>query len=697
MAYALAEYTFGVIAPLLWTDERAHVFGLAGHLLARHHTLLTAAQWRGTLWLFGCYLILGVLTGVAGLLIPCALPDKPHSRYRAITLTMVLVFGIHLFSIGLPASSYLAAITAMGLIGAAVFTRQDGHYFFGLAKLPGLVAFLLIVSGWLIERFQSYDLSIATGTLSMLLALVGIYMLAGLARRCLAIARRHVSGYWALPHPAMALIAALSVGAWVHSSTASSMPIRPLPGTQAAARPNVILITLDTVRADHMGVYGYARHNTPNLQSFAGQSTLYSHFVAAAPLTLTSHASIFTGLYPQSHGAFPVHGSYPRGRPLADTFPTLATILRQNGYLTLGVIANNNYLRPEFGLTKGFQFVDVPEPVQIVSGDGPYLLKNVLRRILSVAELGQDLDRRYITAREVNQRAFRWLERAGRQSAPFFLFLNYMDAHTPYVPPAPFDRFYPGRDPKFDTPDYNELSAEINDSNKYIDARVRAHLTSQYDGAIAYLDAQLGELIFHLKHTGQYKDTLIVITSDHGESFGERNLLGHDTSIYQNEVAIPLIIKYPNTDQGRRDDRLASHVDLLPTILESTGISPLPGAQGASLLRPGAPETHYVVSEFHGSALSVGPRFTHPATALYWSRYKLIYSTAGARELYDLSADPEEKIDLFRQGDPIAVLMTGKLRDWSRQTPPKFVQPEQSLREAAKRLDSLGYAHTVSH
>ena len=699
MAYALVEYVFGTIGPLVWTDERMHVLGMIGPLVARHHTILTAAQWRGTALLFGCYFLLGVLTGLASLLIPGDVLDRPASACKLITLSLVAGFGVHLFFIHLPASGYLPTITALAFIGAAVWKGKEASSLFTFARFPSLVACLLIMSASLIGRLELHNLSIALGTLATLLALLASSVSLRLAERSFAILARYFPA-GLRPRPlGIALIAGLSVGAWMDSSTASPRALGSMGGGRPAAlRPNIVLITLDTVRADHMGIYGYERRNTPNLRSFAQQSTLYSRFVAAAPLTLTSHASIFTGLYPQSHGAFPVRGTYPQGRPLADSFPTLATILRGSGYLTLGVMANNTYLRSEFGLTRGFDFADVPEPVQIVSGDRPYLLKNALRHIVPVGELGQDLDRRYITAREVNQRAYRLLERAGRQRASFFLFLNYMDAHSPYEPPPPFDRLYPGKNVRFDGPDYDRVAAQVNDTGKPLDSRVRAHLTSQYDGAIAYLDSQLGELISYLKHTGQYDHTLIVITSDHGESFGlePRNFVGHDTSVYQNEVGVPLIIKYPNTSQGQRDDRLAGHVDLLPTILEVAGLPPLPGAQGVSLLRSNDPTTRYVVSEFHASASFSGPRFAHRKTALYWDTYKMIYSAEDGAEVYNLKSDPQERTNLFRTGDPIAELITAKLREWSRQTPPKYLRAEPSLRKAAERLDSLGYAHTPS-
>src|SRR5262249_13887918 len=139
--------------------------------------------------------------------------------------------------------------------------------------------------------------------------------------------------------------------------------------------PNVLLIAMDTVRADHLAVYGYSRNTTPHLRDFARQAVLYKNPIAVAPHTLPSHASMFTGLYPQSHGAHHSFPDFPQCRPLATAFPTLASVLTSEGYQTVAVMANRYFLRPQFGIARGFQFADWQQPVETLNGSMQFFLR----------------------------------------------------------------------------------------------------------------------------------------------------------------------------------------------------------------------------------------------------------------------------------------------------------------------------------
>jgi arylsulfatase A-like enzyme len=285
------------------------------------------------------------------------------------------------------------------------------------------------------------------------------------------------------------------------------------------------------------------------------------------------------------------------------------------------------------------------------------------------------------------------LDQARQANSPFLLFLNYMDAHAPYLPPAPYDAMYPGRDMGYSLASYAETAARVNDKNLPMTAKERAHLVSQYDGAIAYLDEKIAELVAHLKQNGQFDRTMIVITADHGEAFGDRNIMAHDTSVYQDQVHVPLIVKYPEQTRAERVDALTSHVDIMPTVLDVLNIKAPAAMQGIDLRRTGEAPGRVVVAEMHGSVSWSEPRFAQIEWALYSGSHKMIYSDKGTRELYDLSTDPTELHNLYRQDAPQVAELRTRLVDWSRRTLPQYRDPDSASREVEKRLESLGYAH----
>jgi len=193
----------------------------------------------------------------------------------------------------------------------------------------------------------------------------------------------------------------------------------------------------------------------------------------------------------------------------------------------------------------------------------------------------------FLRAADINSRAFRALDEV-RARKPFFLFLNYMDAHFPYTPPAEFrDRFPAQRVHLRPVAAYNEMDNSINTGRRRLTEAEKESLIAGYDGGIAYLDAEIGKLFDRLRASGAFENTLIIVTSDHGEAFGEHNLIGHTvTSVFQNGAHIPLLVKFPRQRDGQRSSAMVSHVDLLPTVLDITGYPPTSGLQGRSLRSP---------------------------------------------------------------------------------------------------------------
>jgi arylsulfatase A-like enzyme len=351
-----------------------------------------------------------------------------------------------------------------------------------------------------------------------------------------------------------------------------------LPTTSASApasphRPNVIVVTLDTVRADHLSVYGYPQDTTPNLRTWWRQgATRYTRAFATSDMTLASHASIFTGLLPSEHGA---HRRGPRPdtglRPSADT---LAIRLHQAGFVTAGIAANAAYLSPRFGFNAGFDYYDARRPPRLTAPSPSYFFGGTLLYWL-LAYAGPDFQFSYRSATQITNQALELVPQLKATGRPFFLFLNMMDAHTPMVAPPAYRHAFGVRDDGFYwVRDYAQLVKEINSGMRTITNQERTNLIASYDAAIAYLDAELGRLLTTLAAVGVLDDSVIVITSDHGELFGHSGAVGHDgVGIVPGVFHVPLLIRFPGSREARNDRRAVSSIDLYPTILELCGLS----------------------------------------------------------------------------------------------------------------------------
>jgi arylsulfatase A-like enzyme len=469
----------------------------------------------------------------------------------------------------------------------------------------------------------------------------------------------------------------------------ASGPARP----PAAGKPNVILISLDTVRADHLSVYGYGRNTTPHLKDFAAESVVFTHAVASSDMTLPTHASMFTGLYPSQHGAH-FSREHRIGAPLQSRFVTLAESLHRNGFWTGGVVANGGYLSVAFGLQAGFEYWDqrlprvllTPAPESFLRGR----VRDIAARLLPVSEL----DRVTRGGREINDAAFAALSQRPGDGRPFFLFLNYMDAHVPYIPPAPYDTMFPGKDPAFTENRYMSTYLDVIAHDRKISDSAHRHLVSQYDGGIAYLDAQLAVLFERLKAAGLYDNTLIIVTGDHGEALGERNCMDHGgMSLYEEQIHVPLIIKFPNSRRAATVSAPVSSVDILPTVLDVAGVPNPANVAGVSLNAP-VPEGREVISEsFPGGRafFTNATRFDRMYRSVVSSSLKFIAPSAGKPELYDLRHDPAEATNLYNPDEAQSRAVSERLIAWSRTMRGGAQGPVKIDRETMERLRSLGY------
>ena len=508
-----------------------------------------------------------------------------------------------------------------------------------LAGLPA-VAFLFAFLGLLSLLFMIAWLE----TYAALLLAVG---LAVQTARSVAARARGFSSLVRHTTPLLvALVVALAVGVqgWQGLAERRALAKLPLPPAPPDA-PNVLLIVLDTVRAQSLSLYGYARPTTPRLERLARAGVRFDRAIAPAPWTLPSHASMFTGRVPNELSA-------NWRKPLDATYPTLAEVLSAHGYETAGFVANTVYCTVESGLSRGFAHYEdyLLSPGEIIRSSSLGRAFDVNGRLQQFTIYHQRLGRK--SAPEVNDGFLRWLS-ARQQRRPFFAFINYFDAHAPYLPPPPYDVMFalkiPWREPR--DPRDDALLSE-----KRSPLKIGVKRRNAYDGSIAYLDYHLGLLFDELQKRGVLANTLVIITSDHGEEFGEHGFIGHGLTLYWPSLHVPLVILFPSRVPAGKTvlepvtlrDLPATMVDLL----QLEGGARLPGTSlsrywnGALDLESAAGEP--LLSELSGLPPThiQGPASKGNMRSLVMGRYHYIRNGDGREELYNFEADPWEMHDL---------------------------------------------------
>lgn len=406
---------------------------------------------------------------------------------------------------------------------------------------------------------------------------------------------------------------------------------------RAAGAPNVLLIILDTVRGFNLSLSGHQRATTPELATWADQGTIMERALAPSSWTLPSHAMMFTGDWAAT-------ARVTARVPMRAGAPTLAEVLAQDGYATGGFVGNLIYTTRSTGLDRGFQHYE-DYPRDIVE----------FFRSATLSRLGLDATRwkwamrhqqwfSWKNGAEVREGAIAWIER--QSGHPWFAFLNFMDAHDPWFLPAPYDTAF-GADVRGLTLDDLRAAQDSNPSAELLDRRERA-----YDGAIRYLDHQVAWLLESLRLRGLLENTVVIITSDHGEQFGDHGVVGHGTTLYRPVIQVPLIVLAPGCPEGGlRQPVPVSLSDLPATIMAMAGIAPhpFPGRSFHDLVcgetrDPGPLFSMLLVPgrEGEGFQLSVA------ADSLRYIR------KGNGGELYDFERDPWETNDLSRMPEGAA-------------------------------------------
>lgn len=377
---------------------------------------------------------------------------------------------------------------------------------------------------------------------------------------------------------------------------------------------NVILITISTLRADHVSCLGYKRDTTPNLDAFARENVLFRNAFATSSWMMPAHGSIFTSLYPSIHGATHID------KKLANEHYTLAEILKDNGYYCVGFCCNPR-LDEEHGFAQGFDFYD------------DYSVSVILHSLVLGNEEDFDINRHRTNAL-INDVAIGWLQ--NNTHKPFFMFIHYYDNHWDYLPPSPYRELY---DPDYNGPiNGTNVAREPLFSNPPNERDIQ-HMIALYDGEVKQTDKDLGEVLQVLKDKSLLDNSIVIILGDHGEQFYEHGHTSHH-GIYEELIHIPLAVSIPGSKaKGKIIDCLVSHVDIMPTILDYLQI-PIPNACQGKSLKPLIEEQVEAINEFVFAEYTGGA--APDSYAVRSTRYKC-HDVNSESCAYDLLKDPYEQ------------------------------------------------------
>jgi len=408
-----------------------------------------------------------------------------------------------------------------------------------------------------------------------------------------------------------------------------------LPPAMAGA-PNVLLIVWDAARAASLSAWGYERETSPALDRMAGEGVRFTRAIAPAPWTLPTHASLFTGHYPH-------HTSVGWRDPLDDSHPTLAEVLARNGYTTAGFAGNRHYAGSIFGLDRGFVHYD--DRVQIGFGTALYtwwLTRVTVLPFLDFFGEQRSVTRRYASA--IQNDFLGWTRRhSGR---PWFAFLNLYDAHDPYLAPPPWNRVFSTR----------RLRTTFEDDRIVYSPEELAELQTSYDACLRYLDAELGRLLARLRADGTLDRTLVIVTSDHGEEFGEHggDLTRHGRSLYLPALHVPLVMRYPPLGRGLIRSETVTLRDIPATIMDI--LDPPVGHvfPGRSLVRtraaddslPAEPVFATVQRHLQADLWEQWPASAGDVHAVFDGAIHYIRDALGREFLFDIDHDPWEQHNL---------------------------------------------------
>lgn len=441
--------------------------------------------------------------------------------------------------------------------------------------------------------------------------------------------------------------------------------------TQSAEPPpNILLISIDSLRSDHLGSYGYGRDTSPNLDALARGGARFETALAPSPWTLPSHVTLLTGRHPAAHGV-----NNP-DRKLAESIPTLAEELHAAGYATAAFVSGP-YLRTAYAYDRGFDLYDQ-----------------------SLAAVSPGKSRTGISSPQLIDNLLRWIgqEKGEAAEKPFFAFLHLWDVHYDFAPPPPWDSHF--------DPDYTGTrdGAGIEGLAPDLPARDLEHIVALYDGEIRFTDEELGRLFSALKARGLFENTIIIVTADHGEEFFEHGRIGHAITLFDESLRVPLIVHHPRSiDPGMVLDGQVRLMDVAPTVLGLAGLPP-----GDIGMPAGAPIESRDLSPWLRGDLFAGrfPELVSFPENRVWGKGRTAVRTAGDKlirengidyfEIFDLDNDPTEMSRRTGDGDDLAATLWELLQleksfaDWRETAEVEAPKMEVKGRLRAQ-LEALGY------
>ncbi|MCB9709376.1 MAG: sulfatase-like hydrolase/transferase [Myxococcales bacterium] len=477
------------------------------------------------------------------------------------------------------------------------------------------------------------------------------------------------------PLPGVGLLVACGLALWATVPHLKQIAETDSPARVTAPSPrNVLFIVVDTLRADHLPMYGYSQSRTPHLDAFARDAVRFEHAFVNASWTRPSFASLLTGRLPSSHGVMAKSDGLP------EAVETLPEVLTKGGWNTFGVVTNFN-VAPYFNFQQGFGTYEYLEPDFVLGAD------DMSAKLLLVQFLKQRIEKlrtlkgrvepgaAYQDAKRVNENIFDWLN--GTPKQPWMMFVGYMDPHDPYF-------VHPYRGVGY--------SRAANQKPRPEEA---SRLRTLYDGEIAYWDSEFGRLIARLKALGYYEQMTVIVTSDHGEEFGDHGGFWHGTTLYDEQLHVPLFVKLPNHEQGGSVvNHWVQSIDVMPTLLRQLGQDVPKGVQGGDLFR--GTDLIYAEESHEGNVLEAvrERRETGP--------YKLIHANPNnprglkPTEVYDVQTDPQEQHDLADTRPTLVAQIQKTLKEAAKaarhsavgRTPVNLEQDD----DAEERLKALGYA-----
>ncbi|MEJ2721571.1 MAG: sulfatase [bacterium] len=570
-------------------------------------------------------IVTGVLIGAVYFLIEPAREFRGH--FVQLGSPLANVFAVYLM---FGAALGIVMALLLGAVNACVMRRVDPKRFAAYYFL--WLVFVLIVV--LVARYRPLDeIKAIPASRTMIWILSGFAGLTAAAwglTRYLGTRNRLFSGVAAA---FVAVSAALVVLAAVSNMVAAHR-YSSLPGDRepAVGSPNIILIVSDALRPDHLSAYGYDRDTSPNLSRMADEGALFLNARAHGNRTIISMPAIFTSMYPSFHGAMAKGKHF---RPLPQDRTTLAEFLQSNGYTTVGLL-NNVYLKTRFGLDQGFDKKEYFNAGRFRLG-----LYKLLRQLGLIDDSRTSQSAHYDAHEETNV-AIRWLKRL--KDRPYFLYVHYMETHHRYVPPPKYAKMFdPNGTPEgamelfYHTVD--ELS-EFDGVSLDISEDELQQLKDYYDGAIRYTDDEIGRLMGEVKRMADGRETIVIVTADHGDEFLEHGLIYHNNLVIEPLLRVPLIMWGPGRiPPATRIEPLVRHIDLFPTIADFIGVEPPEQVMGSSLLplMTGEKKSYVVESVAEGDF----------CTAVTYQNWKIVrVDSTDSYHLYDLSVDPQEKTDL---------------------------------------------------